>query len=112
MRPDQEQEITRAGTVHLADEAVGGADGFAIDLEDDVTGLQAGIFGGAAGTDLPHDCTVNGVRSLDLLTRIGGKVTDSETELTRLDAGGARRTVVFGYFLAFGVKLADGEVNG
>ena len=54
--PDQKQDILAAGGgVDLAGELVGRGCGVAVDFEDDVSGLEAGIFCRAAGTDLLDD---------------------------------------------------------
>lgn len=106
--PDQEQDVFTCRVVmDLVGELAGRAGGMTIDLEDDVSGLEAGIFCRAGGTDVLYDDTAELVGRVDLLPEVRREVTYGEAKLAAL-----RRTVaaVVGH-LGVLLETADGDVE-
>ena len=86
--------------------------GVAVDLEDDVALLEAGVVGGGVGPDLLDDDAVDGGGKLELRPGVLVQVGDGETELAGFGLAGAVRAVVVGELRSLGVELADGEFDG
>lgn len=111
--PDAEENVVAGGAaVDLRDELLGGAYGLAVDFEDDVAGLQAGVFSGTGLADVGDGDALYAIGKLELLTHVRGEVGDGQAQLARL--GGARCAggVIGGRLGGVGAVLAYGDVDG
>src|SRR5579871_3929732 len=108
-RPDQQKDVlARRGGPDFTDKLVSAGYGMAVDLNDDVAGSEAGIFGGAGRPYAFDSRSVHLFRDVELLTEIVVEVAYRDAQLALLRAVSA----VVGGELGLGMILADLHVHG
>src|ERR1035441_5968431 len=106
--PNQQKQVFTGRTlVYLARKLAGGLCGFAVDFENDVAGLKAGIVRRAGGAHLLHHDSLYMVGNIQLLASILAQIGDGKSNLAAL--GGIVSVICC--FLSFSVELAHSQVQ-